>query len=108
MRTVVNAAPCERDSQECLCSRHYRPVSFCGAADGVGITRFLAMLAALSHVREEAAVFLVLSTRDPGGTVPTCTPGALVGPAPRAPSAPRRVQDVACAGRGVDEKYSQS
>lgn len=35
------------------------------AAGGVGVTRFLAMLGALSQAREAADVVLVLSTRDP-------------------------------------------
>jgi len=50
------------------------------AAGGVGVTRFLAMLGALSQAREAADVVLVLSTRDPEVLFPLVR--AALGPAP--------------------------
>lgn len=50
------------------------------AAGGVGVTRFLAMLGALSQAREAGDVVLVLSTRDPEVLFPLVR--AAIGPAP--------------------------
>jgi ferredoxin-NADP reductase len=52
------------------------------AAGGVGVTRFLAMLAALSHVGETTDVVLVLSTRDPEVLFPLVRPALGSAPLP--------------------------
>ena len=52
------------------------------AAGGVGVTRFLAMLGALSQAREAADVVLVLSTRDPEVLFPLVRSALGVAPPP--------------------------
>ncbi|KAI0247449.1 hypothetical protein BJV78DRAFT_1245296 [Lactifluus subvellereus] len=75
------------------------------AAGGVGVTRFLAMLGALSQAREAADVVLVLSTRDLEELYSHLCERRTGRPRRWSACAPRCVHDAAGASAGIDEMY---